>query len=121
MQEYVKYILSSHSHVAAFEKSLGLKSGMLSRLIVSGGGEGPWDKLESGKLTLSQFRQDFSKKVSKEVSSIWGLERAPLGVATLYTMMKRRILKIDCCDKKRNSELQPCLIGRINFSQCTVL
>ncbi|RUS85487.1 hypothetical protein EGW08_006763 [Elysia chlorotica] len=51
----------------AFEKSMGLQSGMLSRFIISGGKDGPWGQLETGKLTLSEFSRIFGEKLSKEV------------------------------------------------------
>ncbi|GFN95514.1 acyl-CoA dehydrogenase family member 10 [Plakobranchus ocellatus] len=52
-----------------FEKSVGLKSGALAKIIVSEGSQGPWGQLEEGKLTLSQFSQLFSKTISKEVGN----------------------------------------------------
>ncbi|KAK3799257.1 hypothetical protein RRG08_054383 [Elysia crispata] len=53
--------------IRGFEQSLGLKSGMLSRLIISGGKDGPWGQLETGKITLSEFTHTFGEKLSKEV------------------------------------------------------
>ncbi|XP_005102670.1 acyl-CoA dehydrogenase family member 10 isoform X2 [Aplysia californica] len=50
-----------------FEKSTGLSSGTVSKFIVAGGMDGAWSQLESGKLTLSEFSDIFSRELSKEV------------------------------------------------------
>lgn len=50
-----------------FEQTWGLESGLLSQLILSGGKEGPWGQLETGKLTPSQFADVFGKTLSQYV------------------------------------------------------
>ena len=46
--------------IAAFEAHTGLPSRFIARLVIEGGDDGPWARLERGELSPTQFADAFS-------------------------------------------------------------
>jgi putative hydrolase of the HAD superfamily len=56
-------VMGSPLHaIAGYERELGIPAGFVNRLVVAGGNDGAWSRLERGELTLAGFLPAFDRE-----------------------------------------------------------